>query len=76
MKLDMRDSRGGLPGTGENPVGNFFRNANTTLVKKEMVILLKPTVIQGDRAWDEDLQQTRARFDSLGEPASREGPGR
>jgi MSHA biogenesis protein MshL len=77
MKLDARDSRGGLPGTGDNPVGNFFRNTNATLVKKEMVILLKPTVIQGDRAWDEDLQQTRARFDSLGEPAPRtETPAR
>ena len=66
MKLDLRDSRGGLPGTGDNPVGNFFRNANTTLVKKEMIILLKPTIIQGDRSWDEDIEQSRSRFESLG----------
>jgi MSHA biogenesis protein MshL len=66
MKLDVRDSRGGLPGTGDNPVGNFFRNTNTTLVKKEMVILLKPTIIQGDRSWDEDLEQSRSRFESMG----------
>ena len=77
MKLDVRDNRGGLPGTGDNPIGNFFRNSNTALVKKEMVILLKPTIIQGDRAWDEDLSQTRTRFDSLGEPAPRaETPAR
>ena len=66
MKLDLRDSRGGLPGTGDNPVGNFFRNANTTLVKKEMIILLKPTIIQGYRSWDEDIEQSRSRFESLG----------
>ena len=68
MKLDVRDSRGGLPGTGDNPVGNFFRNANTTLVKKEMVILLKPTIIRDDRSWDEDLEKSRSRFESLGAP--------
>lgn len=46
MKLDLEDNRGGLPGTGNNAIGNFFRNANTQLVKKEMVILIKPTIIQ------------------------------
>ena len=65
MKLDVRDSRGGLPGSGETPVGNFFRNANTSLVKKELVILLKPTIIQSDREWEEDITRTRARFESL-----------
>jgi MSHA biogenesis protein MshL len=68
MKLDVRDGRGGLPGTGDNAIGNFFRNANTSLVKKEMVILLKPTIIQGDRSWDEDIEQTRSRFESLALP--------
>ena len=70
MKLDLRDSRGGIPGTGDNAVGNFLRNANTQYVKKEMVILLKPTIIQGDRNWEEDLMQTRARYESLNVPPS------
>jgi MSHA biogenesis protein MshL len=68
MKLDVRDNRGGLPGTGDNPVGNILRNTNTQLVKKEMVILLKPTIIQGDRSWDDDIEQTRSRFDSMTMP--------
>jgi MSHA biogenesis protein MshL len=76
MKYDVRDSRGGLPGTGDNVIGNFLRNANTSLVKKEMVILLKPTIIQGDRAWEEDLSQTRARFDSLIEQPNPGTPAR
>jgi MSHA biogenesis protein MshL len=75
MKLDLRDSRGGLPGGGDNAVGNFLRNAGSQFVKKELVILLKPTIIQGDRSWDEDLAQTRARFEALDarqpEPARR-----
>jgi len=75
MKLDLRDSRGGLPGSGDNPVGNFFRNASTQFVKKELVILLKPTIIQGDRNWEEDLVQTRARFEAVNTstPASEAG---
>ncbi len=68
MKLDLRDSRGGLPGTGDSAFGNFLRNANTQLVKKEMVILLKPTIIQSDRSWDEDIDQTRGRFEALSAP--------
>lgn len=69
MKLDLRDNRGGLPGTGDNAVGNFLRNTSTQVVKKEMVILIKPTIIVGDRSWDEDLAQTRIRIETLGAPA-------
>ncbi len=69
MKLDLRDSRGGLPGTGDNAIGSFFRNTGTQVVKKEMVILIKPTIIVGDRSWDEDLAQTRNRIEMLGAPA-------
>ena len=69
MKLDLRDSRGGLPGTGDNVIGNFLRNTGTQVVKKEMVILIKPTIIVGDRSWDDDLAQTRNRIETLGAPA-------
>lgn len=76
MKLDLRDSRGGLPGTGNSAFGNFLRNANTQLVKKEMVILLKPTIIHGDRSWDADIEQTRGRFEAMGAPAPQPGAQR
>jgi MSHA biogenesis protein MshL len=72
----VEDNRGGIPGTGDNVIGNFLRNANTSLVKKEMVILLKPTIIQGERAWEEDLTQTRARFDALIEQPNPGAPAR
>ena len=32
--------------------------------KSELVILLKPTVIQSDRDWEQDLRQTRGRFEA------------
>jgi MSHA biogenesis protein MshL len=68
MKLDLEDTRGGLPGTGNSAIGNFLRNANTSLVKQEMVILIKPTVVQSARSLDEDLDQARSRFGGLGSP--------
>lgn len=68
MKLDLEDTRGGLPGTGDSAIGNFLRNANTSLVKQEMVILIKPTIIQSARSLDGDLEQARGRFDALGAP--------
>ncbi len=75
MKLDLEDTRGGLPGTGNNAIGNFLRNANTSLVKQEMVILIKPTIIQNARSWDADLEQARGRFDVLGAPTVTTPPG-
>jgi MSHA biogenesis protein MshL len=69
MKMDLRDNRGGLPGVSEGGIGNLFRNTNVQVVKKEMIVLIKPTIIQGDRDWDSDLAQSRNRFEVLSTPA-------
>jgi MSHA biogenesis protein MshL len=68
MSVDIRDNRGGLPGVPEE-LGPLTRNTGRTVLKKELVILLKPTVIQSDRNWEQDLQQTRGRFDAMNPPA-------
>jgi MSHA biogenesis protein MshL len=70
MKLDSRDNRGGLPGA-VNTFGGLLGSANKTAVKKEMVILLKPTIIQGDRSWDESADQARDRFQQMNMPSAR-----
>jgi MSHA biogenesis protein MshL len=75
MKLDLEDTRGGMPGTGDSAIGNFLRNANTSLVKQEMVILIKPTIVQSARSLDGDLEQARGRFDALGAPTVTAPPG-
>jgi hypothetical protein len=36
----------------------------------ERVILLKPTVIKGDREWEQDLQQARDRLQGYGQDAA------
>jgi MSHA biogenesis protein MshL len=77
MSVDIRDNRGGLPGVGEGGLGGLLRNTSRRLTKKELVILLKPTIIQSDRNWEQDIVDTRGRFESLDaqQRAPREGAG-
>ncbi|MGQ0510908.1 MAG: secretin N-terminal domain-containing protein [Betaproteobacteria bacterium] len=60
MSVDVRDFRGGIPG-----VGDPARNANRQSRKKELVILLKPTVIQGDRDWEEGARESAERLHEM-----------
>ena len=59
MSVDVRDNRGGLPGI------DFARNTDKRGAKRELVILLKPTVIQSDRNWEQDLGDTRSRMERM-----------
>ena len=68
MSVDVRDNRGGLPGVTEGGLGDLARNTDRRGAKRELVILIKPTVIQSDRNWDQDLGQTRGRFEALKPP--------
>jgi len=60
MSVGVQDNRGGLPGA-PSPM----RNSNVQLSKKELVILLKPTLIHSDRSWDRDLEDTRGRLQNI-----------
>ena len=67
MSVDVRDARGGLPGVPDSGVaGMLLRNSERQFVKKELVILLKPTIIQSDRDWENDLRETRERYNAMG----------
>jgi MSHA biogenesis protein MshL len=65
MSVDLRDNRGGLPGVSEGGFGNLLRNTNRVSRKKELVILLKPTIIQSDQDWEQDIRNTRSRVESM-----------
>jgi MSHA biogenesis protein MshL len=71
MSLDVRDQRGGIPGVSDEGPGRILRNTDRTAVKKELVILLKPTLIVADRNWEQDIEQTRGRFESLNQLSPR-----
>ena len=65
MSVDIRDSRSGVPGVSDEGPGRVLRNADTSARKKELVILLKPTIIDTDREWEQDVRETRRRMEQL-----------
>lgn len=66
MKQYQSDTSNGLPGMHQVPVlGNLFGQKSKALNKRELVILLKPTVIQNESDWQSDLQNTQSRIDDF-----------
>ena len=54
MLQDHRDDRSGLPGLSEAPViGALFRQTGAITLKREMVVLIKASVIRDGEPWPE-----------------------
>lgn len=67
MTERMEDSRGKTPGAGDVPgLGAFFSKGGQRSVKRELVILLRSTVVRDDTAWADDITATQTRIESLG----------
>jgi MSHA biogenesis protein MshL len=70
MKVDVANDRSGIPLLQDLPgVGGLFGNTTRTRTKRELVILLKPTVIKSEMDWEEGIQQARDRIQNLGSGA-------
>jgi MSHA biogenesis protein MshL len=66
MKQVMVESRSGVPGASDVPyLGGLLRNTAQGSVKKELVILLKPTVIKGDDGWVQDISDAQGRVETM-----------
>jgi len=68
MSQRQSSDRSGLPGTLRSPAGALVGQRGSSLSKRELVILLKPTVIGDDRAWVRDLEQSGERLRGLALP--------
>ena len=69
----VRDSNG-LPGLSSAPwIGALFGSKRRSMVKSELVILLKTTVIESDASWRQDILDTKERIDAYqrSDPQSR-----
>ncbi|MBL0088234.1 MAG: pilus (MSHA type) biogenesis protein MshL [Ideonella sp.] len=52
MKQVLQSDRSGLPGLSEAPVvGGLFRQTTNVMSKRELVIMLKPTIITDEGGW-------------------------
>jgi len=66
MRQASTSDRSQIPGAGDVPgVGALFRNNKQAMQKRELVILLKPTVVQGSATWAQDMLETQQRVQGL-----------
>jgi MSHA biogenesis protein MshL len=66
MRQATVSDRSQVPGAGDAPgIGALFRNTRQTTQKRELVILLKPTIVQDNTAWNEDAAATQRRMEGL-----------
>lgn len=73
MRQSGSQDRSQVPGLGNLPAaGVFFGNTSKANQKRELVILLKPTVVQNDAAWTDDVQKARQRVKQIGTRDSKE----
>jgi MSHA biogenesis protein MshL len=72
----MRQSSTGdtaqVPLAGSLPVlGALFRNKKNVNQKRELVVLIKPTIVEGSNSWNQDLLDTSRRIEQLDPRAPR-----
>ncbi|MBL8441135.1 MAG: pilus (MSHA type) biogenesis protein MshL, partial [Betaproteobacteria bacterium] len=66
MSQEQSASRNGLPGASRVPgLGTLFGQKGAANRKRELVILIKSTVIQNENSWRQDLVETRERVQDL-----------
>jgi MSHA biogenesis protein MshL len=61
MSVQVNDNRGGIPGLD---IG-ILRNVNRQTIKKELVILLKPTVIGDEADWEQGTRESQERLRTM-----------
>lgn len=61
MRQATTDDRSGLPGMPKT----LFGQTNVSTQKRELIILLKPTVVDSNRDWSEDIAHSRDRMNRL-----------
>jgi MSHA biogenesis protein MshL len=66
MRQSTTDDRSQLPGAGDLPVvGALFRNTDRQTQKRELVVLIKPTIVDGAASWTQDMQDASGRIEKL-----------
>jgi MSHA biogenesis protein MshL len=66
MKQEQSAGGTGLPGaSAAGGAGWLFGNKSSYMKKRELVILIKPTVIRNESSWKDDLAETQTRIQQL-----------
>lgn len=66
MQNQTKDSTSSVPLLGDLPlVGNLFRHKQTTTRKSELVILLRPIVVNSEKTWADEVKKTTGSFGKI-----------
>lgn len=66
MRQSTTADRSQVPGAGDVPlIGALFRNTGQVIQKRELVVLIKPTIVEGANSWNEDLLDATKRIETL-----------
>lgn len=68
MKEETKDNNAGLPFLSDIPVlGNVFKHKQVSRVKSELIIMLKPTIIDAsqNRMWADSIEDAQTRIRKL-----------
>ncbi|MFC4931306.1 pilus (MSHA type) biogenesis protein MshL [Massilia sp. GCM10023247] len=66
MRQAATNDSSGLPGASRVPVlGALFGNKNKVSQKRELVVLIKPTIVDSATNWSQDLLDTTRRIEGL-----------
>lgn len=66
MQTTRRKDVAGTPLLGDIPLlGALFRHTRTSVEKSELVILLRPVVVEGPQTWARAVQQSRRRMEAM-----------
>ena len=70
MKSASLSDRSQVPMAGEVPLlGNLFKQQNKSSVKKELVILLKATVVKGEETWARNILDSQRNIEQMTRPS-------
>jgi MSHA biogenesis protein MshL len=73
MQTITNDQDAGVPGASDVPLfGNLFKQKRNLNRRSELVILLRPVVVDTNKVWSKYLQETADRVKKL-RPAPAEG---
>lgn len=66
MRQATVDDASQAPGLGDVPVfGGLFRNTERSMQKRELVVLIKPTIVDGAASYAQDLDEASRRIEQL-----------
>jgi len=66
MQMESSRTSSGLPGANSNSItGTLFNNRSNQGRKKELIVLIKPTIIRGADDWQHTAEAARNALDDM-----------